>query len=430
MQFIDLSIEDLKINPSNDRHGPTASEDTAIAWLFDNKAREMQSLARRIAADGRIFDSPLVVQQDGKYLVKDGNRRATCLKLIHNPTRAPYKFRKFFSDLKSEAGVDLSRLVTCQLEDTMEIADEIIGLRHNGTQQGSGQLMWGPREKAIHANRTSGKSDYEWPQLVESYLIEAGYENEAKAVKRSTLDRVLSAKKRRQKLGIDRNEQGKLVSTQQGYDILPLLLRLVEDMKADRLTLKETLVAKDIDNYLTKLQSEKLLPPEPATKTNPSKPKGSAKPTAVRQRRETLIPRNQDFNFHWRDGQYKISVAWGQLQHELEFKKHKFSIAVVFRTLIEMVEKKFRDKHKLPDKSALRKNLRAALQKLEEDGEIEKKTREDITRILDDNNSTISIENLQRILHSTSHMPSEDDLKTMWDCLEPFMVACLRSIQK
>ncbi|WP_157779919.1 hypothetical protein [Celeribacter ethanolicus] len=438
MHFENIAIEKLIVNPNNDRHGQTPSEDTAIGWLFDHKASEMKHLATRIAKAGRIYDAPLVIREGSNFLVKDGNRRVTCLKLIHNPARAPQKFRNFFSDLKKNFQKSLATDVVCQVEDDQDIADEIIGLRHNGTQKGAGQLMWGPKEKAIHANRVSGKSDYEWPQLVENFLEERGYSDEAAAIKRSTLDRILKAKKRREQLGISLGDQRKIISTVAGYDPLALFIRFAHDMRDDKLTLKETLISADIDKYLARLRSEGLVPDKKSAPPKPAPPPPSLPnlpkpqpipPHPTKRRRTSLIPSDVNYRFAWSHGQTKISQAWEQLQFELSLKRHKFSIAVVLRTLLEMVAKKYGEKNNLSDKGTLAKNLRLMADDLKEKTIIDPKTHEDVMRLISDTRSMVSIENLQRILHSTSQMPSEDDLITMWDCFEPLIVNALRNLQ-
>ena len=446
MEYKEISVNDLIVNPNNDRHGSTPTEDTAINWLFENKPKEMKELALRICNAGRIFDAPLVVLEGRKYLVKDGNRRVTCLKLIHNPARAPDKFSEFFYNLNTSFRETISRTVICQVEKDLAVADEIIGLRHNGTQRGAGQLMWGAREKANHANRTSGKSDYEWPQLVERYLIERRYKDEADSIKRSTLDRVLKAKKRRIKLGIRLGSNGKIETIQDGFDPLPLFLRLSRDMRDNRLTLKETLVSADIDRYISELESDGLLPSITAEtrksinqnanaseakprRTDPNRNKTTRNSTPHRRMRRTLIPSDLNYNFQWNVGQTKISTAWEQLQFELNLDKHKFSISVVLRTLLEMMSKDYKKRTNLPDRGSLSKDLKKIADHLEEQGNIDKKTHTDILRIFTDNRSTMSIENLQRILHSNSQIPSEDDLTSMWDCIEPFVVEALKTTQ-
>lgn len=356
MNYQSIFIDDLIINPNNDRHGETPNEQTAINWLLENKPKEMKRLAENIAVAGRVFDSPMVIPQGQKHLVKDGNRRVTCLKLIRQPSKATQKLWAFFSNLNRDYANKLSEKIECQVEIHEHVADEIIGLRHGGTQGGKGQVTWGTKEKAIHANRTSGKSDYEWPQLVEQYLSDHGHADLATAIKRSTLERVLGAKKRRTLLGLGKGDDESLVSIVAGFDPLPLLMRFASDMKADRLTLKETLVAKDLDKYLARLNSEGLLPKKSSNDPPPtgSKPGPVQKPVPPRPHppierpiRDTLIPRGFNFQFKWTSGQAKIQLIWEQLQHELGLEKHKLSAAVMFRVLLKQVAQNYQNRNEM-----------------------------------------------------------------------------------
>ncbi|MBU0779527.1 MAG: hypothetical protein KKC72_05700, partial [Alphaproteobacteria bacterium] len=216
-------MDRLVINSDNDRHGPTPSEADAINWLFLNKSGEMRNLAKNIANAGQIFDSPLVVQHGENYLVKDGNRRVTCLKLLANPSQSPEKFRKFFEKLKAELPFELVTTLNCQFASSDDVADQIIGLRHNGTQGGIGQLNWGIREKANHANRTNGKSDYSTAQMVENFLIENGYEDESRLISRSNLEKLIDTKARKARLGLFNGQDGILKSAQTNDKTLALI---------------------------------------------------------------------------------------------------------------------------------------------------------------------------------------------------------------
>ncbi len=434
MNFVSIHINELIVNPENDRHGPTLSEDTAISWLLDNKTKEMKKLALRIAKAGRVFDPPMVVKSNKGYIVKDGNRRVTCVKLMLHPEKAPPAYRDFFTNLAKNYNPLPSDTLTCQLETDPKIADEIIGLRHGGTQEGEGQLNFGTREKATHANRTSGKSDYTWAQKVETYLEKNGFPEEAATIKRSTLGKIIDTEKRRARLGITQDSKGNLNSKHTNEMLLSLVRKLVSDMQTGDLTLKNLLTSKDKNAYLDTLASKGFLGQEkkPAPKADakdndpkPKSPKGS-QPTV----QDGLIKRHINYELNWTNGQSKIHLAWEQLQYHLNFEDHKISIAIVFRTLLDLVQLDFRSKNAVKDKSHLSKNLKAVGQELVNLGLLDKQVLGDVTKLFDDKNSTISIHNLHRIIHSGDQMPSRDDLISMWDCLEPFILAALKSSQK
>lgn len=440
MKFDDINVSELVVNPSNDRHGPTGSESAAIAWLFANKSKEMRKLASKIAKAGRVYDSPLVVPEGRKYLVRDGNRRVTCVKLIHDPKSAPPDQQGFFKSLHDDAADKLSKSLSCQIESDMDEVELIIETRHNGVQDGEGQLPWGTREKANHANRVSGRSDYAWSQRIEDFLISNGHRDEALTIKRSTLDRLLSAKKHRDRLGLSEDNNGKLKSVQSNSATITLLLQLVDDMQSKQLTLNELLKAKNKIAYIDILSSKGLLPDSstkaapqaPKSKANKTKPISGIKTTTASKPniRDTLIPRHFNYQFDWTVGQNKINMAWEQLQYHLELEKHKFSVAVVLRTLIDLTVQNYQNKNSMRSKNSLVKDLKDINQKLLDDSLLDKHTHRDSLRIIEGGTSSDSIESLQRVLHSKSHVPSNDELVTMWDCLEPLLLAALKASQK
>ena len=78
MKIETIDLDDLQVNPRNDRHGELADEASAIEWLLVNRSSHMRNLAKDIVSQGRLFEMPLVKEQGGKFVVYDGNRRVTC----------------------------------------------------------------------------------------------------------------------------------------------------------------------------------------------------------------------------------------------------------------------------------------------------------------------------------------------------------------
>lgn len=119
--------------------------------------------------------------------------------------------------------------------------------------------------------------------------------------------------------------------------------------------------------------------------------------------RTTLIPRHVNYQFNWSVGQNKINLAWEQLQHHLELEKHKFAVAVVFRTLIDLTAQNYQNKNGMKSKESLAKDLREINEKPLNETILDKVTHRDALRIIDGGTASNSIESLQRVLHSKSH---------------------------
>lgn len=89
-KYENLDITKLYINPDNYRYiEEEANEIAAIIAMFNvnigEPQKEMINLAKDIVRDGlNPFEMPVVCfdSKVGKYIVYDGNRRITCLKLM------------------------------------------------------------------------------------------------------------------------------------------------------------------------------------------------------------------------------------------------------------------------------------------------------------------------------------------------------------
>ena len=100
MRIESFRLDQLQLNPDNDRHGPLRDETSAIHWLLENRNIHMKALAADLANERRLFEPPLVSPGTSSHIVFDGNRRVCCLKLLLDPKLAPSAaWTTFFSEL-------------------------------------------------------------------------------------------------------------------------------------------------------------------------------------------------------------------------------------------------------------------------------------------------------------------------------------------
>ena len=89
MSYRLLPLSALLVNRANDRHGELENKTAAVAWLFNNREQHMKNLAKDIVETSEIYEPPLVSPEGNKFIVFDGNRRVTCLKVLEDPRKAP-----------------------------------------------------------------------------------------------------------------------------------------------------------------------------------------------------------------------------------------------------------------------------------------------------------------------------------------------------
>ena len=140
MSYRHVPLESLVINRANDRHGELENETAAIAWLFHNFELHMLNLTKDIVANGQVFEPPLVFPEGDQFVLFDGNRRMTCLKLLDRPRRAPTtELQGFFSEQRAKWKGDFPSSIQCQVETDRDRIDNILYRRHTGSHGGVGQ---------------------------------------------------------------------------------------------------------------------------------------------------------------------------------------------------------------------------------------------------------------------------------------------------
>ncbi|WP_162630107.1 hypothetical protein [Azospirillum ramasamyi] len=188
MMIRKIALAALIVNRANDRHGELENESAAIAWLFNEREQHMRNLARDIVEKGEIYEYPLISPEKAKFIVFDGNRRVTCLKLLEEPRRAPTReLQAFFREQRSLWRGTFPLEISCQIEADRDRIDEILFRRHTGTQNGIGQSTWDDRMKATFMSRTGKGGGPSVADEIEKRLADANLLPERRKIPRSTL---------------------------------------------------------------------------------------------------------------------------------------------------------------------------------------------------------------------------------------------------
>lgn len=166
-KYENLDITKLYINPDNYRYiEEEANEIAAIIAMFNvnigEPQKEMINLAKDIVRDGlNPFEMPVVCfdSKVGKYIVYDGNRRITCLKLMTQykgnldilreiPTVAEIYKLQYDGDME----------IQCVVYENADDAKYFLSKIHNDVNNGIGRKPWDAQAKmkanAIAGNRT------------------------------------------------------------------------------------------------------------------------------------------------------------------------------------------------------------------------------------------------------------------------------------
>lgn len=435
MVYKNLEFDQLAINPANDRHGELENETAAIGWLFANKQQHMLNLAKDLVERGTLYEPPLVwPSEDGKFVVFDGNRRVTCLKLLKSPKRAPNaEMQEQFKKLRAAWQGEFPDRIQCQIETDRERIDAILYRRHTGSQNGVGQSNWDDRMKATFVTRTGMGGGFNVADEVERRLKAAKLEPR-KPIPRSTMNRLLSSEVVRNRLGFS-IVKGRFSLRHDEDVVLKALSRVARDLVERNVVLNDVWDIERKRIYIDKLETEGLLPSAanamsrtkaPPPKAGIAKPPVLPAPAAPPARRTTLIPQIA-YPLPWPGRLARLKSIWEELQFKLELVEHPNAISVLFRVLFELSIDNYITQEKLPGMSpndSLAKKAQAAGAHLEAKGKISAKYALEI-RKLSNIDVLFSVSTMNSYVHSPNFAPSPEHLAAMWDSASELVVQCL-----
>lgn len=153
MKTINIDIKNLIVNPDNPRDEPQDKEEDAIRILFKSE-NKLIKLMKSIATNGYDITEKICIiegEEPKKFLVMDGNRRVTCIKLLNNPNFLPENISKREHLLKKikKISIDNNYIPITKVEAVLfdmpaeeQDMKRIIRNKHTGENGGEGRLRW------------------------------------------------------------------------------------------------------------------------------------------------------------------------------------------------------------------------------------------------------------------------------------------------
>ena len=440
MSFRSLPLSALVVNSANDRHGELENETAAIGWLFNNRENHMRNLAKDIVTQGGVYDPPLVSPDAEKFIVFDGNRRVTCLKLLANPKRAPtVELQRFFGELWEKLADGFSDRIICQVEADRDRIDEILYRRHTGTQNGVGQSTWDDRMKANFVGRTGKASGLHVADEIERRLADANMWDRRRKIPRSNMNRLLSSEAYRSRLGFSVSK-GHFEFTRDEPAVLKALLRVAEDLANKKIVLGDIWDVAGKRQYLDQLEREGALPTalqvatvlaaaSPSLKSAQPQPPPRPSPLPKPDPRTTLIPDYLSYAVTWSGEQQRLKAIWEELQFHLKLSEQPNAVAVMFRVLVELALDNYISKTELDtvhDNDHLANRAVKVAADLFAKKKIDKKYHDECRR-LQNGDQLFSVATMNRWVHSSTFNPSPQHMTSMWDTIADFVVLCINA---
>lgn len=431
----------LRLNKENDRHGSLPSEPDCIRWMLENLGNEILNLARNIAERGLSPIEGLLILPNpdapGDYIVWEGNRRVTALKLIDDPNRCPDPtLRRKFAEISSKAKVPVPNGIECTIAPSVEEADRLIELRHQGAQEGVGTLKWDAQQKNRHLQRLGKTGRYAFShQVIDAFTGKLDPHLHKKVTGSgfsiSTFDRLLKNPDVRDFLGI-RNEDGAPRRFLHEKETLKGLTKILRDI-ADGMPVKDVYTVKQQREYIRGFQAEDT----PDRRKNLKDSIGMVQPTEfssktsvvrskpVSYKRPHLIP--PAVRYAIRDK--RLNAIYRELRI-IELSDHRNAAAVLFRVFVELGIELYLEKHKVPyhDNDKLAKKAESAITHMKGANWADASTVKGVQAGISSPHNPLSFNTFNAYVHNRHFHPSPPELATAWDNAQPFLDVLLNHL--
>lgn len=416
-----IEIEKLVVNPENYRFDPVDNQEEAIDLMLEEKGDEIVNLAQHIykyGLDG-AHDSRVLEIKKGLFLVLDGNRRVTALKCLQNPgiVKSESLKNKFLKILKETGSIPHE--VNCFIYRNENEAAEWIKLDHTGKNAGIGQDQWEPSAKERFDYKFEGKVSPAM-QVINLFEKETKGKVDKRALKISTVNRIISNPESRSYLGID-VRGGNIVLLAKKKDVLDRLNTLFDKIIVDDIAVKEVYHVPDSIKFMNDLFGDK---PKTFSKITAVTSTGTTKTATEKIRslpktgsRNTLIPRTCILRIY----EPKLNNIYHELK-EIPLDQATNAVGVLFRVFLETSLDYYASKFGITFSSKTK--LTGKVSKVT--GDLEKRksaTHQQLKAIRSITNkgvSILSIDNFHEYVHSFKTQPIPVDLIYKWDNLQEF----------
>jgi hypothetical protein len=439
-----IPLARLRLNQENDRHGPLPSEHDCIQWLLTEHRDHMINLAKDIAEHGLSPIEGLLVLPGGEdapgdYIIWEGNRRIAALKLLDDPNRChDGADRKRFSEIRGKAKATLPQDVECTVAPSVEEAERLIELRHQGPQDGIGTVPWNPGQKSRHQQRLGKRGRYAFSQQVLDAIggkldVDLKEKVEAKEFPLSTLDRILNNTHAREFLGLS-TEGGEPQRILEEKETLKGLTKILQDL-VQGMTVRKVYNSDLIRKYLGDFdkkdipdQKKTLRQAAPLTAHESG---GASRVIRLRSRplaheRKRLIPGSVSFNIPDK----RINVIYSELRR-LDVDSYRNAVAVLFRAFLEMSIDLFLDSRGITYQPLEKLSSKAGkvVADMKKEGWLDKPKSKGIESAISSPHNPHSIDTFHAYVHNRSFQPTPDALNIAWDNLQPFFDSLFRNLK-
>lgn len=441
----EIPATSLMLDDENPRiaEGEKGQPNTILAVLRASGPKTL-ALAKDISERGLSPAERLIVMPHpttaGRFVVLEGNRRVTALKILAEPSLAETAIEdtdlsKLMAWGKKFVASGTSERIPCAVFQNREEADPWVELRHQGEQGGVGVVPWGALENARYAGRRTGKYA---PELQVLDFVEKRGELDAETKERlrevpiTNLRRLINDEAVRTALGIEIDSDRTVVTRFPEVEVLKGLTKVIRDLAAG-MKVKDIYTRENRKDYLDAFKSNEL--PNKARSGSETRPlleagRGSAPAAAASPRRKSastkarirLVPSNCPI----KTPHSRVNAILEELK-SLHLEPYANSVAVLLRVFLELsvdeVCRELMDGKEFENAKLIHK-VQTSLRHLLKEGDLTEAEADAARAATNPQNFLCtSITTMHGYVHNKHMTPSPSDLRAAWDKLAPFLEA-------
>lgn len=227
-----VHIDSLFLDEHNPRLGYASDQDASLAKMISFGA-PFFAIAKDIAENGITIEPIVVLKQNNKLIVKDGNRRISALKLINRPHLSPDKHVQERFERLARLAEDRGNLISqvdCQVGEDVQAVNEYILRIHTGENGGVGRKQWGSLQQEYFQLSIGEKGNY-WKAAKLLMWADRHDIEVPEDIAITTMGRYFNAQKNIKLLGFDFDEGDELQVRAPLIIAIAVAKRLINDLR-------------------------------------------------------------------------------------------------------------------------------------------------------------------------------------------------------
>lgn len=441
---LELVIDQLLLDTKNPRYEELFGQEAALKEMVDDQGEKLVALAEDIVQNGLNPADVIIVTEDensDKYIVLEGNRRLSALKLLHDPELIKVASVKSLRDKLTvlTGKVDLSTLETieCVEFSSREAAAHWLELRHRGENKGRGIVSWDGQATDRFRERISGEKSRE-KQVIEyarerlnlPHDVEEGLSD----LPITNLQRLLGDPDVRREIGLE-IVKGRVLTKLESGEVNKPLTKIITDLTRGTVTVSDIKRKQNRGEYIASFKKEAkpdhsktaagAWPLDEPSKEKKPKKKTTTSPTPIPTKRTYLIPSTCILQIH----HPRLNRVYHELR-KMSPAKLPNATAVLFRVFVELSLEEFNNKVKgaYKHKGTLVSKINKAADYLDDQGILNQNELKPVRVAVSKKDHLMNTNTLNAYVHNPSMQPIAEDLKTTWDGFQPFIEAIYRTI--